>query len=84
MFVSVLFFLLFTISMVFLSTNGQGNQQFANLVTLNSYVEPFGARSIDGSPYEIWVYQSETGSNKWAIDIQGGVCFFFFCFVLLH
>ena len=51
------------------------NSNIATLHSLDAYVAPFGARSLDGSPYEIWVAQAPAASpnkNKWVIDIMGG------------
>lgn len=53
----------------------------ATLVTLSDYVggsgapeSSFNARSLDGSPYEIWFAPatSPVNASKWVIDIQGG------------
>jgi hypothetical protein len=51
----------------------------ATNVLLSDYVAggahgDFNARSLDGSPYEIWVAAatSPTSATKWVLDIQGG------------
>ena len=46
----------------------------ANLITLSDYVAPFGARALDGSPYEFWhaPATSPSSSSSWVIDIMGG------------
>ena len=52
------------------------NSNVATLHTLTDYVsDPWGARSLDGSPYEIWVSLAQPGSpnaQRWVIDIMGG------------
>lgn len=52
------------------------NSNIATLHSLDAYVaDPWGARSLDGSPYEIWVARAPAASpnkNKWVIDIMGG------------
>jgi hypothetical protein len=50
------------------------NSNIATLHTLEQYV-PYGARSLDGSPYEIWVALAPPSSpnrNRWVLDIMGG------------
>ena len=41
-------------------------------VLLSDYVESTGARCLDGSPYELWLARSSTGSPHFVIDIMGG------------
>jgi hypothetical protein len=50
------------------------NSAIATLHSLESYLD-FGARSLDGSPYEIWVAlapKNSPNSNRWVLDIMGG------------
>jgi hypothetical protein len=52
------------------------NSDVATLHTLSDYVaDPWGARALDGSPYEVWVSLAPPGSpnaRRWVIDIMGG------------
>ena len=49
----------------------------ANLITLTDYVAPFGARALDGTPYEFWFAPSTAPAGSiearsFVIDIMGG------------
>ena len=52
------------------------NSDVATLHTLFDYVaDPWRARALDGSPYEVWVSLAPPGSpnaRRWVIDIMGG------------
>jgi hypothetical protein len=50
------------------------NSNIATLHTLEAYLD-YGARALDGSPYEIWVALAPPTSpnrNRWVLDIMGG------------
>ena len=68
-------FLLLLLSLVGAACS-QGNSNVATLHTLARYAtQPWNARCLDGSAYEIWVSQAPPASpnaNKWVIDIMGG------------
>jgi hypothetical protein len=61
-------------ALLFMSLAASALADIATLVTLTDYVSSFGARSLDGSPYELWLSKttSALNSTKWVIDIQGG------------
>ena len=64
-----------SVLLALLAANAHAND--ANLITLTDYVETFGARSLDGTPYEFWFAPSTApegsiASKSFVIDIMGG------------
>jgi hypothetical protein len=55
-----------------LSARASPNSDVATNVLLTEYVASTGARCLDGSPYELWLARSATGSANFVIDIMGG------------
>jgi hypothetical protein len=55
-----------------LSARASPNSDVATNVLLTEYVAATGARCLDGSPYELWLSRSATGSANFVIDIMGG------------
>ncbi len=55
---------------------GARAQGVAKLITLDGYVDTFGARCLDGSPYELWHEPAAPGVNatRWVIDVQVCEC----------